>query len=384
VKIYIVAMSKSSTNQIETDITQELNNIKASVLAINLSNPTTKEKIEEVTNTFTKQIESSGDKIIKLIPFHKGTNKIYKDGTPIPPAGYVIETEKGILLAYHGTQPEQWRGSGAKELLHDAQIYKATMEFGGKKCGVHAGFKKEYHASKLQLQEALSQVNLKKPLIICGHSLGASVALIAALDIETNGIEIPVRDDNSKMALDTKINSPQLHSPQKIKIDAIITFGAPRGLYKSAAKKFNETSLQKKTLRIENPWDPITKVPPKSLFPVQHVGTQYKFPSQYWDKHCGDTYRSIAAKLTLEDLEQKKQTLEDLEQKKQKIANIKNSQENSISGYTRVITSLSTRAWKTIKRSINIRQILKKTFGAKQHSTAVTTTRVSLNKGQAR
>jgi predicted GH43/DUF377 family glycosyl hydrolase len=114
---------QAKPHNLNTKLQEELDNVKVAVLAVNLSNQTDPQDLEDVKTQLTKQLEQSGDQIIQLIPFYKLGVTHYTDGSVIPPAGYVIETQKEIIVAYHGTQPEQWYGSGAIELFHAIQIH---------------------------------------------------------------------------------------------------------------------------------------------------------------------------------------------------------------------------------------------------------------------
>jgi hypothetical protein len=205
------------------------------------------------------------------------------------------------------------------------------MQFGNQQGDVYAGFKKEYEASKAQLKIALLQVDLTKPLVISGHSLGGAVAQIAALDITTNGI--------NNFTPDSQTKSSQLKQPSQIKIDIIIVFGSPRGFYKTAAKIFKDTKLDTKTLRIENTWDPITKFPPESFLPFEHVGKKCELPSTFWNQHSVNTYTHIVSQLTVETMQGAMQNTSDIQL----------YQQSSIHHYASIVKNIGVQMWNIIR-----------------------------------
>ncbi len=201
----------------------QLEDVKTAVLAVAItSKKPDSEKYEEYKQNLAAQLEKSGDKLVgEPKPF-------YKDGDKSP-AGYVIETDKEVLVCYHGTQVKKVFGAGGKEIVHDLQAYGAKMNFGGEEVNVHAGFKKEFVASKDSMYQALSQTNVKeKGVHVSGHSLGAAVAQIAAMD---------------------------LPSHFGVKVNKVTTFGGPRVFQKSAADLYNSKGLGDVTLRVKQDKD---------------------------------------------------------------------------------------------------------------------------------
>ena len=252
----------NSKNQ---SLSEQLNNLKSSVLGVSLANKSFgSDRYEKVKNDLKEQLALSGETMVgEPKPF-------YKKGVDSP-AGYVIETDKAIMVSYHGTQ--FGKVSGGKEILHDLQMNKSPMKFGQEILEVHAGFKKEYESSRESMLEALaSTVTPEKPLKMSGHSLGAAVAQIAALDIKANGIKI---------------------NDKEIEIESVSTFGGPRVFSHDAAKKYHETGLSDKTLRVKQKWDIIPKLPPKSLF--SHAGNKISLDAGVRSIHSGSVYRKIAS-----------------------------------------------------------------------------------------
>ncbi|MBN8511470.1 MAG: lipase family protein [Rickettsiales bacterium] len=244
----------------------KLEDVQTAVLAAALSNKgPDSPKYEEYRQNLVKQLEKSGEKIVKgPIPF-------YKKGVK-GPAGYVIETDKEVLVCYHGTKFGKIFGSGGKEILHDLQISRAKMNFGGQKVSVHSGFKAEFESSKESLYQALAQTNLKdKGVHLTGHSLGGAVSQIAAMDLSTHF---------------------------GVKVNKVTTFGGPRVFAKDAAELYNSKGLGDVTLRVKQDRDPVPRLVPRGMY--HHTGRKITLKSSKRSIHSGAVYRDIATKKVTE------------------------------------------------------------------------------------
>jgi predicted lipase len=252
-----------------------LENVQSAVFGVALANKSpTSTNYAKYKDKLTEQLSSSGETIKgEPIPFYKADD--LKKNTP---AGYVIETNKQVMVCYHGTQFTKIFGSGGKEVQHDLEMQKADMKFGNSTHQVHTGFKKEYEASKASLYEALAKTDTThKGVSISGHSLGGAVAQIAALDASTNKMTIP------------------------IKINEVITFGGPRVFSLEAAKKYHEVGLSSKSLRVKQGWDIVPRIPPKGMF--EHVGHKVKLDAGGMGVHSGSVYRKMSTgKLTQDQI----------------------------------------------------------------------------------
>jgi len=187
----------------------------------------------------------------------------------------VIETNNEVLVCYHGTQFGKVFGSGGKEILHDVQVSGAKMNFGGEEVSFHSGFKKEFMSSKDSMHQALSQTNVKeKGVHLSGHSLGAAVSQIAALDLATHF---------------------------GVKVHKVTTFGGPRVFQKKAAELYNSKGLGDVTLRVKQDKDPVTRVVPRGLY--HHTGNKVKLPSPKGGLHSGAVYRKIAESMKDKDVQ---------------------------------------------------------------------------------
>ena len=103
-------------------------------------------------------------------------------------------------------------------------------DFGGGK--VHAGFKDMYRAVDL---------DVGTPVVVAGHSMGASLAALHAFSLEASGI----------------------------KLSAVYLFAMPKFCNKSFQEEYNSL-LGQKTFNIRNKNDVVTRIPPFKSY--HHVG----------------------------------------------------------------------------------------------------------------
>lgn len=110
------------------------------------------------------------------------------------------------------------------------------------KIRVHTGFVNAYKSPKIRgMLHRLVKIDVNK-IRIYGHSQGAALALLCAVDLQYN---FPDRDYE------------------------VIAFGAPRIGNKAFKKSYNKRVF--KTFRVENGNDIVTKVPP-AIWGYRHVG----------------------------------------------------------------------------------------------------------------
>lgn len=215
-----------------------------------------KSKLEEELNT---------DKIDSIKPIYKEDPKII--------IGYVVETNTQAIVAFRGT-----RFSIASEVRNDLNNNTSKFTLGGEEYQVHEGFKTEYELCKASLRNNTKDINMDKPIIFTGHSLGGALATFAALD----------------------------HHHQKKKIKNVITYGAPKSFHADSVNQYNEY-LRDKTLRIEQKFDPATKYPFSKVFKAvgkkisMHAGSFYHISPT--NVHKGNMYRKLVNKIKQENLD---------------------------------------------------------------------------------
>jgi predicted lipase len=216
----------------------ELEDVQKAVLGIGMAytHSRNEEKYQIYDKLLAKQFGE--EKIQNLEMF-------FKEGDRSRPVGFVITTEKESIVCYRGTLDKS-------EMKSDLSLMHKEVNFGGEKVNLHGGFVDEYQKSLSGLEAILAK-HSDKEIIFSGHSLGGALATIAALDFFS-------REEKS---------SP---GEKKLNIKGVVAFGAPRGMSRAAAALYNKQGLGKKTIRIVQKFDPITKIPPYGFY--QHVGQE--------------------------------------------------------------------------------------------------------------
>lgn len=181
--------------------------------------------------------------LTKIVPFYKTESK-----DPEELAGVVASTEGKLIVAYHGT-------SNIDEVFSDFNISHFTMKLPcGLEAPVHDGcysiYQESYDDSQRAMNEA-SDGNEYNEVIYTGHSLGAGLATIAALD---------KKGANPKFSIST------------------IIFGSGQFISHEAAKTYETLGLSNNTINIQQVGDPVTILPPKR-FDFTHVGHIIKIPT---------------------------------------------------------------------------------------------------------
>lgn len=151
-------------------------------------------------------------------------NAAFADGTLFGTIDKDEATHTGFI-AFRGTK-------SFKEWIDDVLFQPvAFSEVGAQAPRVHAGFHKVYLLARQSLMDQLHLVNGVDRLIVTGHSLGAAVASLCALDLAVHGGFHDLR---------------------------CWTFASPRTYFLNASA-FNQKIAQ--SLRVANPVDIVTHVP---------------------------------------------------------------------------------------------------------------------------
>jgi triacylglycerol lipase len=206
----------------------------------------------------TKGIHSFDVALQRLPHFKK------KDSIRIP-IGFVARRMKRRYLILRGTQT-------SKEWLRNFNIDLVPYLLPGHG-KVHEGFLQTYCSIRDDLREALSPAGARPDLFIAGHSLGAALATLAAMEME---------------------------SLEEGRVRAVYTYGSPRVGDDAFVKSFNALFPQR-SFRIVNTSDIITSIPlPIPLAGIaggyfSHVETPVDITVQKDDlkeNHGMDTYLS--------------------------------------------------------------------------------------------
>ncbi|WP_138495855.1 lipase family protein [Paenibacillus pinistramenti] len=148
--------------------------------------------------------------------------------------GFILEAPEELILAFRGTvSTTNW----IADMLASQKRFKYIKE----PVLTHRGFTSIYASARDELLAALARLPSGKPLFITGHSLGAALAALGALDIAVN----------------SAFKHPFLY-----------TYGSPRVGDPSFAKVFGK--YVQSSWRFANSFDVVTLAPP----------TVYKLPKR--------------------------------------------------------------------------------------------------------
>ncbi|WP_240479818.1 lipase family protein [Paenibacillus wynnii] len=148
--------------------------------------------------------------------------------------GFIIESPDEIIIAFRGT-------SSTTDWISDMIASQKRFKYIKEDCLTHRGFTDIYSTARSGVLSALAKLSTDKTLYITGHSLGAALATLCAIDLAAN----------------TAHSSPNLY-----------TFGSPRVGDPAFAKVF--TMYVRNSYRIANLFDVVTYAPP----------TIYKLPKR--------------------------------------------------------------------------------------------------------
>ncbi|WMT42161.1 lipase family protein [Paenibacillus sp. D2_2] len=150
------------------------------------------------------------------------------------PFGFILESPHEIIVAFRGT-------SSTTNWISDIIASQKKFKYVKENCLTHRGFTDIYSSARSQIMSTLAKLSSNKALYVTGHSLGAALATLCAIDIAAN----------------TDFDSPYL-----------FTYGAPRVGDPSFSKAF--TKYVRSSYRIANGFDVVTHAPP----------TIYKLPKR--------------------------------------------------------------------------------------------------------
>lgn len=176
--------------------------------------------------------------------------------------GFVLTSKTANIIAFRGTQrTTEWIG--------DILLFQKRYE-GFADSKIHSGFADIYQGLAQQTREIASQLDPSKPCYISGHSLGAALATLAAVDIA--------------------LKVPKLREQIRL-----YTYAGPRVGNPNFAQMHSK--VVPNSYRIFNLADSIPLSPP-TIFRndvYSHIGQAWSFLTQYGDvlpNHAVDTYRA--------------------------------------------------------------------------------------------
>ncbi|GHV18616.1 hypothetical protein FACS189425_07730 [Clostridia bacterium] len=178
---------------------------------------------------------------------------------------YIGQKNDVLIVAFRGTDSLQ-------DLATDLDFWAKHVPYDNpdSKIRVHSGFIKAYKSDCVRARIHKFVDNSVNTIYVTGHSYGAALALLCALDLQYNYPE---------------------------KYYEVTVFGCPRVGNRAFVKSYNKRLI--KTIRFENGNDVVTKIPP-ALFGFKHAGVRIHlgFPRLlgfYSFKHhsCGSYYQNL-------------------------------------------------------------------------------------------
>lgn len=179
--------------------------------------------------------------------------------------GFLLESDEDSILIFRGTQrTAEWIGN-----IYAVQQDYLHPQTGAKLGRIHQGFRSIANTIiNPPVVEAIRQINPNKPCYVAGHSLGAALATLLALDI---ALAVPPIQPNLQLYA---YAGPRVGDPEFAR---------------------NYAQLLPNSFRITNLADPIPTLPPSKLRnEFVHVGENWSFLTQAGDilpNHIVDTYR---------------------------------------------------------------------------------------------
>jgi triacylglycerol lipase len=184
--------------------------------------------------------------------------------------GFVLSSKNHNIIVFRGTQRTiEWvLNINAVYATNDRKV--ASLLYGT----IHPGFSAIYSNISAQTLEAAKKLNPSVPCYISGHSLGAAIATLAAIDIA--------------------VNIPRLQKQVQL-----YSYASPRVGDRIFAREHNR--VVPNSYRVVNLADAITLVPFTVFFKTEyvHVGEEWAFLAQNGDvmpNHVVDTYKSAIDK----------------------------------------------------------------------------------------
>lgn len=157
---------------------------------------------------------------------------------PVTNTECFVKTEKDkLFIVFRGTDSKINR-------INNFCFAKKTIPYGNTHSNirVHCGFLKSYSSVRKKIHKIINPGICK--IILTGHSLGAALAVLCAVDLQYN---FPQNDIE------------------------VYAFGCPRVGNAAFARSYNKRVF--KTLRFNNGNDIVTKLPPV-IFGFRHIGTE--------------------------------------------------------------------------------------------------------------
>ncbi len=166
--------------------------------------------------------------------------------------GYVARSDDSVLVVFRGTVTQH-------DWVADAEFFQVDYPYYGGALKTHSGFTRTYSTCRDEIMKTVLDQSDTLSLIVTGHSLGASLATLFAMDAD------------------------QATSFRKT---VMYTFGGPRTGDRAFARAFDKQD--RTAVRVVNIHDAIPRLPPSYIqmpetntaLRYQHVGKEYRLSLQ--------------------------------------------------------------------------------------------------------
>ena len=178
------------------------------------------------------------------------------------PFGFIAESASAVVIAFRGTQT-------TTEWITDADVGFTRFPFTPSAGYTHAGFTGIYASARGQILPVLRRLSAGKRLYVTGHSLGAALATLHALDAAVN----------------LRFASLLMYN-----------FASPRVGDRQFAARYNEAV--KSSIRFVNTADIVPQLPPTATG-YTHVNTPWTFTTDTGSRagnHALTTYTAAVRK----------------------------------------------------------------------------------------
>ena len=166
--------------------------------------------------------------------------------------GYIARSKDTVMVVFRGTVTD-------RDWVADAEFFQMDYPYAGGKLRTHTGFTRLYCTCRDEIMRVLLDQPDTLSLLITGHSLGAALAVLFAMDA-----------DQSTSFRET----------------IMYTFAGPRTGNRSFARAFNKQGCV--AVRVVNVHDVVPRLPPSYIempeskvgLRYQHVGREFSFSVQ--------------------------------------------------------------------------------------------------------
>lgn len=206
-----------------------------------------------------KMLEYCGMSYCDVQPILKNQELIFINDKDTDVQCFVRIERSSLSIVFRGSDsPKDWKT--------DFKFWQTTVPYGNKHSDirVHSGFINAYKSKNVRDKiHKIVRENSVEKIILSGHSYGAALAVLCAVDLQYN---FPNKDYE------------------------VVVFGCPRVGNNAFQKSYNLRLF--KTIRVEHKKDIITKIP-FVLMGYRHVGAKIQLGSKSFFEFCDMKHHAL-------------------------------------------------------------------------------------------